>query len=368
MKKHFITLSLCALSTLSVKGQSNPNFSPKQNLEDFEYALKQLEQSYSGFDIYVNDITKFEYDSLVYSLRNEIITCNRPGWDASNQLYSWFDDSHLGLVLPYEHAIKYSSDRRKYHNYPEIRPYAPALVACEVDPDSYLIRIPEFDGEAVTHEWIDSVINVFDQGTYPNLIIDLRGNEGGDERLWDPLLSVIFEHSGTVKSVEFKKSDENIAFLESIKEDFPEAHIILEKIAESPDLTYVPLTETDDYHIEVLPYSGHKPQKVAFIIDANVASAAEGLLIQAKAVKDNVIIYGQDSTSGTLDCASVRVDCALPNSRIALSIPISRTCGLPQSGIDKTGILPDKIIPISYPKTLTTNVDEWVQYIATDLK
>ena len=103
MKKHFITLSLCALSTLSVKGQSNPNFSPKQNLEDFEYALKQLEQSYSGFDIYVNDITKFEYDSLVYSLRNEIITCNRPGCDASNQLYSWFDDSHLGLVLPYEH-------------------------------------------------------------------------------------------------------------------------------------------------------------------------------------------------------------------------------------------------------------------------
>lgn len=365
--KHIrIALCFCAICSLCVSAQYFPEYTYQQNLEDFEYALNQLENSYSGFDIYVNDFNRMEYDSIVSSLRNDIITKNRPGWDASNELYSWFDDAHLGLVLPYVLATKYSSERRKYHDY-GIEPYEPALMAKEVNPKTYLIRIPEFDNEVVTPEWIDSIINIFDRGKYSNLIIDLRGNSGGDERLWHPLLSVIYEHNGTVKSVEFKKSDDNVAFLETIVEDFPEARMILDKIADNPTLVNIPLKDTDDLQVEVPPYSGNKPANVAFIIDGNVASAAEGFLLQAKAVSDNVIIYGRDNTSGTADCASVRDNSILPNSGIYISIPTTRTCGLPQTGIDRTGIAPDRIITINYPTSLTDNIDEWVKFIATDM-
>ncbi|MCM1138771.1 MAG: S41 family peptidase [Muribaculum sp.] len=366
MKHLRIVFLFCAICSLCVSAQYFPEYTNQQNLEDFEYALNQLENSYSGFDIYVNDTNRTEYDSLVSSLRNDIITTNRPGWDASNELYSWFDDAHLGLVLPYVLATKYSSERRKFHDY-GIDPYEPALMANEVNQETYLIRIPEFDNEIVTPEWVDSIIYVFDNGKYSNLIIDLRGNSGGDERLWHPLLAVIYEHNGTVKSVEFKKSDDNVAFLKAIAEEFPEAQMILDKIADNPTWTYIPLTDTDDYQIEVLPYSGHKPEHVAFVIDGNVASAAEGFLLQAKAVSDNVIIYGRDNTSGTVDCASVRDNSTLPNSGISISIPTTRTCGLPQTGIDRTGIAPDRTITINYPTSLTDNIDEWVKFITYDM-
>ena len=41
---------------------------------------------------------------------------------------------------------------------------------------------------------------------------------------------------------------------------------------------------------------------------------------------------------------------------------------LPDHGIDKTGIAPDVRMDIPYPTKLTDNVDEWVLWVAEDLK
>lgn len=90
--------------------------------------------------------------------------------------------------------------------------------------------------------------------------------------------------------------------------------------------------------------------------------------MQAKAISERVIVYGKDNTNGSLDCASVREDAVLPNSQITLSIPICRTYGLPDNGIDKTGIMPDVRITLDYPSSLTDNLDEWTLWIASELE
>lgn len=361
----FVLMFLTA-SSESLYAQKINRLSVSQNLEDFEFALKELENSYAGFDTYVNDATREEFDSIVSALRLQINIENRAGYDAALFLYSWFDDGHLGLDLgSYRETGKYMSDRRKYHPYEMIQPYLPQPTAMPVSSGTYLIRLPEFDEETVSPEWLASAIHGFDSSDCENLIIDVRDNGGGDERIWHPLLGLLYDHPGTTKSVEFRMSDSNIAFLKQLEDEFPEAKMILEKYSRTHE-PYILLTNNEDIDISVPEYNGKKPVKVAFVIDANNGSATEELLIQAKAISDRVSIYGKENTGGCLDCSSVR-ESFLPNSGFPLSIPTARSCRLPDHGIDKTGIAPDVIIPIDYPSSLTDNNDEWVNWIAEKL-
>ena len=104
--------------------QSNTLFTVDQNIEDFNFAVKELETSYAGVDTYVNDVTRQEYDSIISTLRHGIEIKGRPGYDAALFLYSWFDDGHLGMDMgSFRETGKYMSDRRKYQQYDMINPY-----------------------------------------------------------------------------------------------------------------------------------------------------------------------------------------------------------------------------------------------------
>lgn len=363
MKIQKVLLIILATFTLQLYGQNN-SLSQTENLDDFEFAVTELESSYAGFDYFINDSTLQEYNQLVHKLRSQIEK-GTPGWEAVLQLYSWFDDGHLGLALPYHIQAKYLSPKRLYKPYDEIETYAPELAAKEVSAKTYFIRIPAFDEDIVTVEWIDSVVNLLSNSNYQNLIIDLRGNEGGDERLWHPLLSLMYDHKGATKSAEFRTSPQNMLFMQSIAQDVPEAQMILDKFAKDSTQPYILLSDSVDIPIDVTPIKT-TIENIAYIIDANVASASEELLIQSKAISDRVYIYGKENTSGTLDFASVR-EVQLPNSGIMMSIPMGRSCRMPNNGIDKTGIAPDFRITIGYPTILTDNIDEWVEWISNQL-
>ena len=49
-------------------------------------------------------------------------------------------------------------------------------------------------------------------------------------------------------------------------------------------------------------------------------------------------------------------------------MPMSRAFGLPETGIDATGIAPDVRIDLPLPAKLTDNVDEWVIWVAEQLE
>lgn len=47
---------------------------------------------------------------------------------------------------------------------------------------------------------------------------------------------------------------------------------------------------------------------------------------------------------------------------------MTRSCRLPDKGIDQTGIAPDVRIPLPLPETLTDNVDTWTLWVAKELE
>lgn len=88
------------------------SLTPQNHLDDFNFALYELETSYAGFETCVTDANRQQYDSIVSSLRVQIETQNRPGYDAALYLYSWFDDGHLGIDMGnYRETGKYMSDQ-----------------------------------------------------------------------------------------------------------------------------------------------------------------------------------------------------------------------------------------------------------------
>lgn len=84
MKIHHIIF--ISILTAATHLNAHAQLAPAQNLQDFEFALGELESSYAGFDIYVNDSTKSAYDNLVQSLRSKL-SQGTPGWEAALELY-----------------------------------------------------------------------------------------------------------------------------------------------------------------------------------------------------------------------------------------------------------------------------------------
>lgn len=149
MRKRIIISLFCVTVVTAIIAQTEqPDSSIAQSLEDFEFALHELELSYAGFETQVTDANRQQYDSIVATLRNQIETQNRPGYDAVLYIYSWFDDGHLGLDMEnYQETYKYMSDRRKFHPYQMINPYSPEPVAKPITCKTFLMRLPDFDGK-----------------------------------------------------------------------------------------------------------------------------------------------------------------------------------------------------------------------------
>lgn len=92
MRKRIIISLFCVTVVTSIVAQTEQtNSSIAQNLEDFEFALHELESNYAGFETKITEANRQQYDSIVATLRNQIETQNRPGYDAVLYLYSWFD-------------------------------------------------------------------------------------------------------------------------------------------------------------------------------------------------------------------------------------------------------------------------------------
>ena len=108
-------------------------------------------------------------------------------------------------------------------------------------------------------------------------------------------------------------------------------------------------------------------RRAALIIDNRVASSGEALVECLKATSNRTTVYGRDNTEGCLDFANCN-QVPMPNSGIDISVPMSRRVGLPETGIDATGIAPDVRIDLPLPSRLTDNIDEWVIWVAEQLE
>ena len=248
--------------------------------------------------------------------------------------------------------------------------YEPTKAACKVTDRTFLIRVPSFSGQDPDYKWIIESIESYQQSGCDNLIIDIRGNSGGQDGYYKPYLELLYDHPGMTDGIEFYNTAENREAYIQLAEGMGNPDWMASRITrlkESEDNAFV-IFDDETISIEYDSISP-KPIKAAIIFDGLVASSAEQMLIELKATSQRTTFYAHDNTRGCIDFSNVRPAAELPNCKAMLAIPTTRSLRVAKgTGIDDTGIAPDVCITLPLPTKLTDNVDEWTIWIAQELE
>lgn len=351
-------LVLCLFLGSVAMGQS-PQLTVEQHLEDYDFAVKYIEDNYAGFSFWVTDSTISNYEMTKSLLREEVERGERPCWDAVAAFTGWFNDLHLYLSVHYNGLNQHFYHRRHMTSYSSFMDeYDPMPVAIKVTDKTFLVRFPSCGGNP-NMKWIKKSIKQFKKSHCKNLIIDLRGNMGGNDAFFDPYLQLLYDHEAILPGIEFRITPQNMDFLRT-NGWFPN---ILKMAAQNPEAEFISpgegLIKSKKIDKSVV--------KAALIIDDNVASSGESIVRLVKCCSARTTVYGKDNTIGALDFANLS-RMVLPNCQLSLYVPMSRSIGLPETSIDKNGIAPDVRIPLPLPAKLTDNIDEWVIWVAEQLE
>lgn len=326
---------------------------------DFVFAVRQIEENYAGYPSSVTDANRVEYENLKARLMREIRKDGRHGYDAAGELFGWFGDFHLRAGM---YSEPYMRQRADYAT----MTYAPEQMSRRIDGSVYLIRVPSFEYDETQMAWIAEAVENFRQSGCDYLIVDIRGNGGGRDQAYRPLLELLYDHPGRIDNVEIRVSRDNESFLRNaIRSSALDWLLPMADSMARREGDFVEFPGGDE-PIEfdtvcVLP------RRAAVLIDGNVASSGEQFVLDVRACSSRTKIFGRDNTLGCLDFSNcMYMD--LPFSRITLSVPITRSKRLPERGIDRTGIAPDVRIPLPLPDSLTTHVDAWVRWVSEQLK
>lgn len=331
---------------------------------DFQFAVGTVERGYAGFA----DKTagrEGEYTALKERLTCEI-TAGRDARDAVAEYLGWFDDSHLSAPGVKEYRPK--SIRKKDMDYRKrMTSYDPQFTYCRVDGDTYLIRFPACDLDAAQIAQVQAAVDAYLASGCPNLIVDIRGNDGGRDSAYEPLLRLLYDHEGVGDDIEYRASELSVAYTRKYAGGSERGRALIAQLEQVPAGSFLSRGGTS---FAIRRDSVFRfPVQAALIVDSQVASSGEQLVLDVKACSDRTKIYGQDNTMGCLDYSN----CALvyfPQDTIpAMQVPVTRSYRVADGrGIDAGGIAPDVRIPLPLPETLADNVDEWVRWVAEELK
>ena len=197
----------------------------------------------------------------------------------------------------------------------------------------------------------------------PNLIIDVRGNGGGSDFSFHPLLKYLYTHPYQRVTAEALCTDDNIdryrrmaqmdVFTKEEKENFIKRAAEMEK-HKGTFWTSAPV------YIDAEPQTAQAvPQKVAVIIDGGCASTTEQLLLDAVSNSAKTKIYGIP-TAGVLDYANMD-SYALPGTNIGIAYATSRSRRIDiGKGIDNVGVQPHVL--------MGKEVSDWIKAVQQDLE
>lgn len=330
---------------------------------DFCALVAKVEANYAGFPTKVNEQTRCDYDSMKSRLYQSVLRHDRPGYDAAAEYVAWFNDYHLAVGALSQQYMKARVD------YDSIK-YEPKFAARAVDDNTFLIKIPSFNYEDSIVAFVKDAVVKAKASRAENVIIDIRGNGGGLDYTYTPLLELVYDKPFYIAGVEFRATPDIANLLRDAYKaqngNPPWALAMADSIDTGKfDFIAMPMPSEASSLDSILEY----PRKVAIIIDGNVASAAEQFLILTKACSNRTTIYGKDNTLGAIDYSNV-MPFELPCSTISCHIPTSRTVGITASapGYDGIGIAPDQRIPLPYPPEISANIDPWINWVSTKMK
>ena len=362
------------------------NLSKEDYIEDFNFAYNTLEEHYPFFEVnkklygidWLNNKEKYEAyiaesknDADFFSRMNEVLS-------ELNNLHTQLVPSYMGL----EYYISYYSNpkctwrhdiakiyekddvRRRYNINNEAienvinqyiksddevnKTYSKNLMTENIIKDKLAyIRISSLIGMEYINQDRDIVINYLNEiKDYPFLIIDIRGNGGGDSRYWQNFLlpEILDKKYETKKYLLIKSGELNKKIFEQMYFS-KDVKTFLDKSSFSRDVKDI-LKDFDGYVafdsiIEPSEDSIHYKGKIYLLVDNGVYSSAEMLASFCKETKLATLVGSRTGGDGIgFDPMQV----ALPNTAFVLRF--SNNMGLTESGsineLDQT--VPDIIV------------------------
>ena len=331
-------------------------------IADFNSVVQVAEKDYAAFKFKVTKKNKKEYESFKKSLIKDIKKQRRTWQDAVCAYVGWFGDFHFFVFGNKEVNDNYSKYARKRIEYwPLMDEYHPKPMSCKVDNDTWLIRFPSCDN---TQEWAEQSAREYLFSGCPNLIIDIRGNGGGQDDSYQPFMQLLFDTPDCSRDgCMIRYTEASIRRCGLTEETLKELGLPTD-FASTPEYV-VWVEEGATFHYDSISTF---PKKAAIIVDNSVASSGEQLVLDARLASKRTKIYGRDNTMGCVDTGN----CPhfIPKGRgLTIQYPTSYSTRYEKdTAVDPTGIAPDVRIDLPYPKRLTDNIDEWVLWVAEDLK
>ena len=336
--------------------------------ETFNYAADVNEKNNAIFPVLMKCGFEGEYKAMRDALLEELMSGKKTAEEAVAHYVFWFYknfDRHTNCSSPTFWKLQ-KECHPDYHKL--IGKYAPEPVARLVDKETYLLRLPSCMGKVPTMEWVKKKAEEFKQSGCKYLILDLRGNGGGDDEIGLVFTCFMCDCSAMEDEYYFYRvGAENEKRLKQYCEAAPGNFF---------DLVWEESKTTEDGSLIMWgssPKGGYeyKPlvRKGAIIVDGNSASAAETpVRFVHNHSKTHAKVYGRENTNGCEQTGNYN-EVRLPHSYINMRYPITVDDIFEKLCRDKSpGYKPDVIIPLPYPKKLTDNIDEWVLWVAKDLK
>lgn len=201
--------------------------------------------------------------------------------------------------------------------------------------------------------------------TTKNLIIDLRGNGGGNSGSSHEMLKLIYTNPVVYPPFKYRSSEDLIVEVKgeiaALSANDPNKllaskRLYLQKIMENPGQ----LVSTGDSMVRRVDTIERYPERVALLVDKGSASSSEYFTFEGKQSK-KVTIFGTN-TSGGMDYGNAhnhQLTCS--RYRIQIQVPWSRNGWIDRFGfrIDNIGFAPDVRIPSAETDWLQFVVNYW---------
>lgn len=277
----------------------------------------------------------------------------------------YMQDFHLGC------SYKMWSNRfpMNWPNYKqEMKEYDPKPVAQILDEQTFLLRFPSCMGDDAYVKWSWDAVEQYRKSGCENLIVDIRGNGGGADWQYYPILQILYKQPGKTHGVMMKNTQDNRDRWKPWAEGNKELMALLDSATAHAADTWFAITDEEEEHV-MDKVDARRPKKAAIIIDRSVGSSGEQLLLDVRAVAPDVKFYGRENSLGCIDISNV-IEVKLPHVPNSIHIPttVSMRVLKGEQLIDGKGIEPDVRINLPLPETLTDNVDEWVLWVAKELE
>ena len=332
-----------------------PQSSTENFADDLDFAIHEVEYNYAGFPLLTEEELA-NYEIMKAAVRDSVDAGVYTPFDGVGHYLAWFQQRHLRTCWDaHNHLWKRPTD------YSSIFPYDPQAVSCKVDDDTYLIRFPSCMGDP-DDKWIKQSVKDYKASGCKFLILDIRGNGGGADYHYLPYLELLYDTPATLDGLDFFYTKNNLRRIGKMSWVWWfRLSLFKDKSKERVMWPFIEQRDIEYSSISTLPVAA------ALIIDNHVASSGEAMVLEIQASSKRTTVYGQENTYGLLDISNC-TEVELPYSKHFILIPVTVSHRLPDRGIDKTGIAPDVRLDTPYPSELTDNVDEWVLWIAQDLK